>query len=288
MRVCYADESGHCGVKVNHNQPIEVLCGVTTDLSKLFKTQKEHNGILDLLSGHGIKIKEFKAAEMHRGRKEWHGIDPDIRDVVYDALLNWSKSRVCKFVVCPIDTQEFFNRKNAGCEISAKLQYPWEAGALNVVLAIQRENRGKKNNKGRTIMVFDEQKKHDERFLDLFDSDLSFTDGFTGYTPRPRTKSDPRLDQIVDVPHFSKSHLTVLIQLADAAAYIVNRHLCMTECGFPEDYVGEQKKIAKWYALIAQNCIKHTSIDPPGKDDLCVFYREVRPGNWTAKTFVEQ
>ncbi len=283
MRICYVDESGHCGTKSNPEQPIEVLCGVITDITKLFKTQKEHNDILDFLASYRINIKEFKAAEMHRGRKEWCGIDPTIRDVVYNALLKWSKSRVCKFVICPIDSEKFFKRKESGCGMALRLHYPWEAAALKVVLAVQRENRAKNNNKGRTVIIFDEQKNHDKRFLDFFNNDLSFTDGYTGYRPRPRAKSDPRLNQIIDVPHFSKSHLAVLIQLADAGAYIINRQLCMTMFDFKENYNGEQKKMAKWYGMIAENCIKHTSIDPPEKDELSTFYREIRPGSWTAK-----
>jgi hypothetical protein len=285
MKICYSDESGHCGEKFNPSQPVEVLCGVTTDITKLFKTQKEHNDIIDILSAHGIEIKELKAAELHRGRKEWHGVKPEVRDAVYDALLGWSYARVCKFIICPIDSRKFFDRKSAGCAMAIKLQYPWEAGALNVTLAIQRENQSKKHNKGRTFVVFDEQKKHDERFLALFEGDLSFTDSFTGYIPRPRAKSSPRLDQIVDVPHFSKSHLTVLIQLADAGAYIVNRHISFTEFGATEEYKGERDKIGNWYSMIAQNCISHTSVDPPGKSEICEFYRSIRPGTWTAKTF---
>jgi len=38
MYVCYVDESGHTGEKFDPNQPVEVLCGVVTDVTKLFKT----------------------------------------------------------------------------------------------------------------------------------------------------------------------------------------------------------------------------------------------------------
>ena len=58
MKICYIDESGHCGEKYNPKQPIEVLCGVITDISKLFKTQTEHRDILELLNDSGIDISE--------------------------------------------------------------------------------------------------------------------------------------------------------------------------------------------------------------------------------------
>lgn len=287
MRICYIDESGHCGTKYNADQPIEVLCGIMTDISKLFKTQKEHNDILDILKDHGVEVPELKGADIYRGRKEWHDIDPKERDAVYEILLEWSKERVCKFIVCPIDSNEFFKSKDNGCPIATKFGYPWEAAAFNVALAVQRENRSKKNNKGRTIVIFDEQEKHDERFLQLLEGDLSFTDGYTKYKKRPRAKSDPRLNQIVDIPHFSKSHMAVLIQLADIAAYIVNRHILISEYGFKEEYSGEADKFSKWYRIISANCIAHTSVDPPGQDDLCSFYRKMRPRKWTAKGFTK-
>ncbi len=284
MRICYVDESGHCGIKFDRHQPVEVLCGVITDISKLFKTQNEHGRIIDFLADNGVKVEEIKAAELYRGRREWHNINSKNRDAIYKALLAWSKHRVCKFVVCPIDSKAMFEQVKNGCDIAKKFQYPWEAGAFNITLAVQRENRSMKNNKGRTIIVFDEQKNHDDRFLKLFEEDLSYTDGYTCYKSRPRAKSPPRFDQIVDIPHFSKSHLTVLIQLADVAAYIVNRYICMTSYDMPEEYDGETSKFANWYKMIGKNTIDHTSIDPPGKDSLCEFYRKVRPPSWTAKS----
>jgi len=49
MYVCYVDESGHNGKKYNPKQPVEVLCGVLTDVTKLFKTQRELAIILKFL-----------------------------------------------------------------------------------------------------------------------------------------------------------------------------------------------------------------------------------------------
>ena len=284
MKVCYADESGHCGKKYNPDQPVEVLCGVVTDATKLFRTQRQHSDLLDVLVEYGVKASELKAAEIYRGRQVWQGIEPDFRQRIVAVLLEWSKQRKCKFIPCPIDSKKFFDRKKQGCENAKRFEFPWEAGAFNITLAIQREFASAKNNKGRTFLIFDEQKNHDERFLKLFESDLSFTDSFTRYQPRPKAKSPARFDQIVDIPHFSKSHLTVLIQLADLAAFIVGRHLLLNNYSRSEDYSGEREIVSQWYDSIRGNIIKHTSIDAPGKCELSEFYREVRPSKWTAKT----
>ena len=283
MRICYLDETGHCGEKPNPQQPYETVVGVITDVTKLFKTQREHNNIIDVLQEAGINVSELKASELYRGRNEWSDLEPQNRDAVFRALLQWAEERKCKYVICPIDSSEFFRRKRDGCPICQKLLYPFEAAAVNATLAIQRENRNKKSNKGRTIVVFDEQKRHDERFLSILDGDLAFTDAYTGYKAPPRAKAPPRLDQIVDIPHFSKSHKAVLIQIADIAGYAVNRSIAIESGAIPEKYPGEATKIDEWVSIVAKSMISPSSIDPPGKDDLCQFYRSIRPSPWSAR-----
>lgn len=287
MKICYLDESGHCGKKYDSNQPTETIVGVTTDITKLFKTQKEHGNIIETLSEADINSKELKAAEIYRGRNDWKDVSSEFRDKVYEYLLNWAVERTCKFIVCPIDSKKFFEEKKKNNKLCNKFNFPYEAAAFNSILAVQREFRNKKNNKGRTVMIFDEQKEHDKRLLSLLEEDISFTDTYTGYKKPPRKKAPPRLDQIIDIPHFSKSHMSVVIQIADIAAYVVNRYIQLTSDSKIKTYEGELKKIKKWYKIIGDNIITHTSIEPPGKDELIKFYKNMRPNNWSAKGMKE-
>jgi hypothetical protein len=275
MRICYLDESGHCGKKYNPNQPVETVAGVITDASKLFKTQREHSDIIDLLRDRGVELSELKASEIYRGRNDWTDEDPEFRAEVIGVLLEWAAERSCKFLICPISSEEFFKRKAEGCEFSERFSYPYEAAAMNAVLAVQRDNRTKKKNKGRTLMVFDEQKGHDEGLLKLLANDLSYTDGYTQYKAPPRAKAPPRLDQIVDVPHFSKSHQTVMIQLADLVAFVASKHIAFACLEAKEKYEGEAERIASWNKQL---------IDPPGKDPLCKYFKALRPAGWTANS----
>lgn len=207
MYICYIDESGHCGKKYNPQQPVEVLCGVITDLTKLFKTQKEQRELLEILNKNSIPASELKSADMYAGRGAWAKVDASIRVQVIEKILDWMSERSCKAFLCPIDAQEFFNRKSNGCVISKLLHYPYEAGAIKMLAAIQRKQRNKKNNKGKTIVVFDEQQKHDENFFRIMEGDLEFLDDYTGYVKKPRAKTQAqRLDQIVDVPHLTGVH----------------------------------------------------------------------------------
>ncbi|MBN8684406.1 MAG: DUF3800 domain-containing protein [Chitinophagales bacterium] len=285
MYACYIDESGHCGEKLNPQQPVEVLFGVVTDVTKLFKTNREHNGMLKILEDENIPITEVKSANIYRGRGDWQGVKPERRVEFIDQVLSWAVARTCKFIVCPIDSSKFFDRKAKGCRYANLLKYPYEAGAVNVVLALQRDKAGKKNNKGKTLVVFDEQGGHDKNLSAIFDLDLSFSDGYTGYRCPPRAKNKPpRLEEVIDIPFFSKSHISPLIQVADLGAFVVNRYLLLTVYGKPESYQNELEVITKWYTILGQNAINHTNINPPMRSDgLCQFYTSVRPDGWSPK-----
>ena len=286
MYICYIDESGHCGKKFNSEQPVEVLCGIITDLTKWNKTHDDLQNMVDTTRKHKIDISEFKGSDIYGGRDEWRSIDPKVRDKVYQFLINWMDKRYVKISLCPIDSKSFFGLKNEGNEFANLFKYPYEAGAFNVILSIQREKKGIKQNKGKTFIVLDEQSGHDENLISIFEGGMSFTDSYTGYKTKPRARIQPRrLNQIIDIPFFSKSHLAALIQPADFTVYIATRYLLLKAYGFKEKYDGESEKIETLYSKIMGNLIKPTSIDPPGMDGLCQFYRDVRPSNWSAKNW---
>lgn len=118
------------------------------------------------------------------------------------------------------------------------------------------------------------------RLLSILEEDLSFTDAFTGYR-QPKKGAPFRLDQIIDVPHFSRSHLSVMIQIADWAAYTVRTHLVLSVYGAKEAYAGEKHKFSQWYGAVMARSMPPTATCPPGKDPVCSFFREhVRPSTW--------
>jgi len=87
MKICYLDECGHCGERPNPNQPVETVCGVVSDVTKLFKTQREHQDVLYILREAGVELSELKSAEIYRGRKEWSDAGHELRDQVFGILL---------------------------------------------------------------------------------------------------------------------------------------------------------------------------------------------------------
>jgi hypothetical protein len=279
MYICYVDESGHCGSKFNPDEPYEVMCGVLTDFTKLSKSQREHDLRLRILN-----VPELKASDAYRGRKDWSSVPPAQRDTLFDDLLAWADERGFRFIVSPIDSDRFFDLKATGCATSNRFGAPWQAAAMHVLLSVQRAQSGKDNNKGRTVIVFDEEPGHDVALLKLLEDDLAYTDCFTGYEP-PKKGFPDRLNQIIDVPHFSKSHLAVLIQIADWAGFVINKGLLLRVAGLPEKYDGEAAKFERWYRGIERLRIPPSFTDPPrSKDPLSMYFRTtVRPSGWSAK-----
>jgi hypothetical protein len=281
MYVCYADDSGHCGKRFHPDQPVQVVAGVVADIARLHKTQREQKEILDILRARGNPASGLKAADTYSGRREWKGVAPEVRRSVFDLLLDWAAKRKCRIIVSPIDTGRFFDRKLSGCDYSIWCGFPYEAGALNILLSLQRHHAATKTkNKGKTLVVFDEHTGHDQHLLDILSGDLAVTDDFTGYSAK-RKDARPRLDQIMDVPHFSKSHLSIPIQLADCAAYVVRSYLLLSVFGRRERYAGEYAVIERWYKRIGKLSWPANCVDPPRKGGLCGYYKELRPAGWT-------
>jgi len=291
MYFCYVDESGHCGTKFDPNQPVEVLVGVVSDASKIHKTNREHTNFLkDILNQHGIEITELKSAQIFRGRKEWSSVPPEERKKVFKALLKWINDRSCKLIVCPIDSKKYFELKDAGHELASKFHFPYEAGSLNILLSLQRLKYGSEKNKGKTIVIFDEEREHDKRLIKLLTEDLSYTDVFTQIEiPKSKRKQAvlERLCQIVDIPFFSKSEHSQLIQIADLVAFVVSRYIQLKTFGLQPAFDDEMQVIEEFYSGIKVSLVSASHINPPSKGDpLSTFYQEIRPVGWSPQKWI--
>jgi hypothetical protein len=291
MYFCYVDESGHCGTKYNPEQPVEVLVGVVSDATKIHKTNREHSSFLkDLLNKHGVEVTELKSAQIFRGRKEWSSISPEVRKKVFTDLLAWVNERSCKLIVCPIHSEKYFELKKNGHNYATKFHYPYEAGAFNVLLSLQRLKYGSPSNKGKSVVIFDEEGEHDKRLIRLLTEDLSFTDGFT-QIKIPKTKKKQgdleRFCQIIDIPFFSKSEHSQLIQIADLVAFVVSRYIQLKSFGVQPAFEDELSVMEEFYLGIKDSLVPPAHINPPTKGDpLAAFYLDIRPDGWTPQKWV--
>ncbi len=291
MYFCYVDESGQCGTKFDPNQPVEVLVGVVSEATKIHKTNREHSSFLkELLHKHGAEVSELKSAQIFRGRKEWSSIAPDVRKQIFKDLLKWVNNRSCKLIVCPIDSAKYFELKKQGHEMANKLHFPYETGSLNVLLSLQRMKYGSPSNKGKTVVKFDEEGEHDKRLIKLLSDDLSFTDAFTQVEIPKSKKRQAELErfcQIVDIPFFSKSEHSQLIQIADLVAFVVSRYIQLKSFGVSPAFEDELAVIEEFYVGVKDSLVTPAHINPPAKGDaLTSFYQEIRPQGWTPQKWI--
>jgi len=64
--------------------------------------------------------------------------------------------------------------------LATLFEAPYVAGAIHVALSVQKRNQGQKKNKGKTVLIFDEQEAFEGRVEDLIGEPPDFTNTFYG------------------------------------------------------------------------------------------------------------
>ena len=204
MFLCYVDESGFNGKKFNSEQPVQTMVGIFPNIYNYHKTDTEFKDVFEIISQQ-IPIKEIKAADIYRGRKKWKDIDPAIRDRVIDYYINWIRDRNHRFIVNAIDNGVFFDLKkqNSDQPFFNSFSYPWTLAAFHIALVIQKMNKNKSNNKGKTLLIFDEEDVFEDSLCELIHNPPKFVDEFVPFDAK---KEKQRLNQIIDSAYFVRSH----------------------------------------------------------------------------------
>ena len=276
MYLCYVDESGYTGKKYDENQPIQVMVGVLVDFYRFHRTDNQFKEIFNIVK-QNIPVKEIKGQEIYRGRKSWSKINHKIRDKVIDYYLNWVSERKHKIIISVIDNKKFFDLKTSGSytEFFESLPYPWILSAFHISLVIQKENRKKKKNKGKTLLIFDEEDTFEDKLQNLIFEPPNFIDDFVEFDQK---QEKYRLNQILDSAYFVKSHYSSIAQVADILAFLLKIFFEL-KTGKKEKYNGEKAKIENWISKIKPLLIKYSKVYPKNKkkDGFLSFLNGVKP-----------
>jgi len=273
MYIGYVDESGYVGRARNPDQPVQAMACILPSAYNLHRTTDEFAGIMRILRRNNIPLAELKAEEIYRGRGAWQRVNGDIRHKILTQYFNWLVNRRHKIILSLIDNNKFFDLKDSGNQIAGRLGFPYVAGALHIALAVQKHNKGQKKNKGKTILIFDEQRDFEDTVEDLIARPPDFTDIFYGYRAKDRSK----LNQIIDTAYFVKSHYSFLIQTADTVAFVSRLYLQLTDYGMQESYSGELNRLQQWFNMIRGRLIPRAHVYPRGSYEIFEFYRNVAP-----------
>ncbi|MBE0433789.1 DUF3800 domain-containing protein [candidate division WOR-3 bacterium] len=215
MYIGYVDESGFVGRNRNPNQPVQAMACIMANTYTLHRTLDEFAYNLRILRENNIPLAELKAEEIYRGRGAWQTVDGHIRHEIFTRYLNWLVGRRHFIILSLIDNNKFFDLKASRDELGQALEYPYIAGAMHIALAAQRANQCLPRNKGKTLLIFDEQPQFKQSVETLIAQPPGFTDCYYGFRSRGRTK----LNQIIDTAYFVTSDYSYVIQIADVDSH---------------------------------------------------------------------
>ena len=261
----YVDETGTDG-----SSPLTVMVGIVVNGERLGRTQLELGAILDNLGGVASGyLGELKSKNLLAGTGPWKGVPGETRRNVISNLCGWLCDRKHELALAAIDVQQF----EAHTFQRGDLSNPWQAAAWHISLQLQRAHQSKKGNKGRTVLVFDDNKREAANFGDLAYDPPAWSDDYYH-----RGKKQQALDQIIDTPFVVKSHHVGLVQIADVFAAIFRRYSELAEYEMAEKYQGERAHFDDWVSTLSTRLISRSHRWPRRSDSQCAnWYTSVAP-----------
>ena len=147
---------------------------------------------------------------------------------------------------------------------------------------IQKKMQGKSNNKGLTVLIFDDNKAHMPKVSDglylaepWFDALYQQTKKVKGKNQWGELKQHQRFDHIINTAFAIKSQHSSLVQVADAVSYVYRRHLELSTQ--PEAWAGEQVFYAGLVTRLDAKCERLGR----APDAECIdFYKAVKHPAW--------
>jgi len=264
MRFCYVDESGTAG-----DTPCVVFAGLVFDRTKRAKVTRESRALVEeIISNAAWPPSEIKSHHLYPGKKHWNGIEG--RTVHIERLCDWfvdgSGGYLALSVIEATDHESSSLRSLTGLDV-------WTAGALHIALQIQKTGKPSKNNKGQSVLVFDEQRVRQEGLTELLITGPEFTDDYYGR----KTKDEP-FDQLIDTPLFAASHHLPLLQVADVFAYVIRQYVEVREGHRSERYTGEAAVLSGWYEKLSTRLLTSAARWPKRTTSaLAAAYKESAP-----------
>lgn len=234
MKLCYVDETG-----TDDKSPVLIMAGIVADTQRIRRTAEDFSRLLDGAADAAPALKELKGVDLYRGNGPWKKVPGEARHRLIGNLCAWIVERKHDIALAAIDRAQCRQKPLHGLP-------EWMSGALHIALQLQRSQQATKGNKGRTLLVFDDQRRYDESLPELLYAPPGWTDEYYDRNPKK-----VRLDQIIDTAFFARSHQVGLVQVADVFAYVFRRYAEIADYGHPEGYDGELERLRGWVEGLA-------------------------------------
>jgi len=274
MFLCYADESGYTGRKYDKSQPVFTLAAIFPNIYNYHKSDSEFKQVFDIIKSR-IPIDELKCHQIYRGRGSWENIEPEIRKKVIEFYLAWICKRNHRLIIISIANEIFFKLINDKLKIEYTKYFPcpYVFAGFHLSLIIQKLNRKLEKNKGKTLLIFDEQKEFSNCLSEVIFNPPSFIDEYVTFEEK---KEKSRLNQIIDSAFFVHSHHSSMAQVVDIVAYLFRLYIELNYYGFKESYPGEKAVINSWISKIKPKFLPVSIIFPKKKSNYIAFVNSIR------------
>ena len=235
MKICYVDETG-----IDGQSPLIVMVGVIADSQRLHRTRTEFAAVMERLDQVSRRaVRELKSSELYRGNGPWRDVDGEDRHALVGDMCEWLCDRKHHLALAALDLGAL--EASPLHDLDA-----WMSAALHIALQVQRRYQAEKGNKGRTFLVFDENKRRADKLAELLFDPPTWTDEYY-----QRGKRSEALDQIIDSAFYARSHQVGLVQVADLFAFIFRRYAELHDYAAEEAFAGETDRITGWVELLS-------------------------------------
>ena len=274
MKFCYIDECGN-----NQHNKVHSMCGVVIDFTKINKhkkiLEKLRDGLFDKYHLVNKKIPtEIKTYQVNEGKNNWSKIASDIRRKFLLNLCEISQSIPCDLVISLIEFSKFNKSEYKNLIFNGH----WQWSAAHIILQVQSKYFKEKNNKGNTLIIFDDHYGELQVLNGVFNCEELVHYFYQNDLTRKKKvlKDDEKLNQVVDILALESSS-SIFVQLADVYAYILRRHVELS-LGSKELYPGDGDFIAKCFDHLKPKIIwkdKYWN----NNNDMSKFYNSFAPDN---------
>lgn len=223
MYAFYADESGFSkSNKYESEQPVLVTAGILIDFTKLRKAIESFDRILNYVNKKlTTPVSEIKFSEIRNKlpyRRDLPGHE-ERADLLEKIVLDFQNDINFKIIYCAIDNQEYYRIKKQFDLETTILKHPYLCGSYKMLCKLNNLQSSKKNNKGKTFVILDEQNWYQKDIEELIEVPFCY-DGFS---------------EIFDTSYFGKSQYSKIIQIADLVAGIFRYYLLRLKQGKTPD-----------------------------------------------------
>ena len=203
-----------------------------------------------MLSRHPGTQTELKTSKFINGRGAWRQVTAEERKEFLAEVCRLSVAQGSRIFGIALSVDRFSTAVSSGFESPFVRPDYWLASAMFTVSLVQEKMQGQKKNKGHTVVVMDDNKRHMPALSNAIYQANPWFDGLYQVRKTKRGKRfwEPRnvtnrFDQIINSPFAIKSNHSSFVQIADAIAYVYRRHFELM--AIEESWSGERQYVAE-------------------------------------------